>query len=139
MSAYEYWTGRGIDIGQVWRDYEEGEGYERKFLERSCHLLEIEFEIRAGYPVFAFEAIFKTTKRYFHDLKKACLTRSEDEQAARSISMGSNVDQLSGGGLESFVSSSSSARLWPTRKLSDRHSITWRGSWPYSTNILVPT
>ena len=82
MSTYEYWIGRDVDVNQVWRDYEAGVGYESKFRQTTCHLLEIEFHVAAGEPVFAFEAVFKTTKRYFHDLKKACLTPSEYDQAA---------------------------------------------------------
>jgi hypothetical protein len=31
MSLYEYWIGRNVDLNAVWRDYEEGAGYERKF------------------------------------------------------------------------------------------------------------
>lgn len=82
MSIYEYWIGQDVDVTQVWQDYEAGEGYERKFYERTCHLLEIEFDIPVGHPIFPFEAVFKTTKRYFHDLKQACLTSSEYDQAA---------------------------------------------------------
>jgi hypothetical protein len=82
VSIYEYWIGRDADANQAWRDYEAGSGYEHKFHETSCHLLQIEFDVPPGTPVFAFEAIFKTTKRYFHDLKQACLTPSEYAQAA---------------------------------------------------------
>jgi hypothetical protein len=82
MSLYEYWIGQNVDVAQAWRDYEAGEGYEHKFYERPCHLLEIEFDISAGHPIFPFEAIFKTTKRYFHDLKKASLTAPEYDLAA---------------------------------------------------------
>jgi hypothetical protein len=82
MSIYDYWIGRDVDVAQAWRDYEAGEEYERKFYERTCHLLEIEFDLQVGHPIFPFEAIFKTTKRYFHDLKRACLTASEYDLAA---------------------------------------------------------
>ncbi len=33
MSIYEYWIGRDVDVGEVWRAYEAGLGYERKFHE----------------------------------------------------------------------------------------------------------
>jgi hypothetical protein len=82
VSFYEYWTGKNADVTQAWQDYEAGEGYERKFYEQSYHLLEIEFDTPAGHPIFPFEAIFKTTKRYFHDFKKASLTAAEYDQAA---------------------------------------------------------
>lgn len=83
MSVYEYWIGQKVDLDGVWRDYEEGRGYERKFYETTCHLLEIEFEIPLlREPIFAFEAIFKTTKRYFHDMKQLCLSSDDYERAA---------------------------------------------------------
>jgi len=82
MSFYEYWIGRNVDLNAVWRDYEEGVGYERKFRQTTCHLLEIEFEIPpASDPLFAFEAVFKTTKRYFHDMKQLCLSPREYDEA----------------------------------------------------------
>jgi len=82
VSVYEYWIGKGVDVAQAWLDYEAGEGYEHKFYDRTCHLLEIEFDVPVGHPIFPFEAIFKTTKRYFHDLKEACLPPSEYDRAA---------------------------------------------------------
>ena len=83
MSVYEYWIGQKVDLDGVWRDYEEGQGYERKFYQTTCHLLEIEFEIPPPRdPIFAFEAIFKTTKRYFHDVKQLCLSPDDYEKAA---------------------------------------------------------
>jgi hypothetical protein len=83
MSFYEYWIGQHIDLNAIWRDYEEGVGYERKFRQSRCHLLEIEFELPpATDPLFAFEAIFKTTKRYFHDVKQLCLSPREYDEAA---------------------------------------------------------
>jgi hypothetical protein len=81
MSVYEYWIGQNVDVDGVWRDYEEGQGYERKFYQTTCHLLEIEFEIPPPHdPIFAFEAIFKTTKRYFHDVKRLCLSPDDYEK-----------------------------------------------------------
>ena len=84
MSVYEYWIGLDVNVKQIWRDYEAGLelGYDQKFYERTCHLLEIEFDVPVEYPIFASEAIFKTTKRYFHDLKRACLTPRDYDLAA---------------------------------------------------------
>src|SRR6266851_8591356 len=83
MSVYEYRIGRNLNLDAVWRDYEEGAGYERKFRQTTCHLLEIEFEMPpASDPLFSFEAVFKTTKRYFHDMKQLCLSPREYEEAA---------------------------------------------------------
>jgi hypothetical protein len=100
VSSYEYWIGRDVDVGETWRAYEAGVGYERKFHETTCHLLEIEFDVPIEHPLFAFEAIFKTTKRYFHDLKQACLSPSEYNQAAPlyfyGVSRGSAIYQWLG-------------------------------------------
>jgi hypothetical protein len=83
MSIYEYWIGQNVDLSAVWRDYEQGQGYERKFHQTACHLLEIEFNgPPLADPIFAFEAIFKTTKRYFHDMKELCLPPRDYEVAA---------------------------------------------------------
>jgi hypothetical protein len=81
MSLYSYWIGQGVDLDEVWRDYEAGRGYEQKFGQLNCHLLEIEFDVSVQDPIFAFEAIFRTTKRYFHDMKKVCLAPREYEAA----------------------------------------------------------
>lgn len=81
MSVYEYWIGKGVDADEAWRSYDEGRGYEQKFRQMTCHLLEIEFELPPTEPVFAFEAVFKTTKRYFHDLKQHCLAPQEYDEA----------------------------------------------------------
>lgn len=48
MSVHEYWIGEKVDADAVWRDYEAGRGYEQKYYQTTCHLLEIEFE---GPPV----------------------------------------------------------------------------------------
>ncbi len=82
MSVSEYWIGEGIDVRAIWRDYEEGRGYEDKFRQISPHLMVIEFETPTSDPLFTFEAVFKTTKRYFHDMKRLCFAPWEYDQAA---------------------------------------------------------
>jgi len=83
VSFYEYWIGKNINLDAVWRDYEEGSGYERKFRQIKCYLLQIEFENPpAADPLFSFEAVFKTTRRYFHDVKQSCLSPREYDEAA---------------------------------------------------------
>lgn len=83
MSIYEYWIGRNVNLDALWRDYENGAGYEEKFRKTTCHLIEIEFDVPPlGDPIFAFEAVFKTTKRYFHDLKQLCTSTRDYEEAA---------------------------------------------------------
>lgn len=83
MSIYEYWIGRNVNLDASWRDYENGAGYKEKFRKTTCHLIEIEFDVPPpGDPIFAFEAVFKTTKRYFHDLKQLCTSTRDYEEAA---------------------------------------------------------
>lgn len=83
MSVHEYWIGENVDADAVWRDYEAGRGYEQKYYQTTYHLLEIEFEVPpVRDPIFAFEAIFKTTKRYSHDLKKLCFSPQDYDKAA---------------------------------------------------------
>jgi hypothetical protein len=70
----EYWIGRGVDYGSIWRAYEAGTGYINKYDQMKAHLLVIEFETPdRSDPLFEHEAVFKTIKGYFHDMKHECL------------------------------------------------------------------
>lgn len=78
LSTSEYWIGDGIDYGAVWDAYESGQGYVQKYHSMEVHLLRIRLKEQSGdLPLFNFEAVFKTLKGYFHDLKKKCLTPHE--------------------------------------------------------------
>ncbi len=78
MSVEEYWIGQGVDYERVWRDYEEGFAYIEKFRLMRVHLIRIELEqFPADQPLFNHEAVYKTIKGYFHDLKHLCLTEDE--------------------------------------------------------------
>jgi hypothetical protein len=80
--TYEYWIGDGVDYEAVWAAYESGAGYVQKFHSTQVHLLRITLrEQPRELPLFNFEAVYKTIKGYFHDLKKACLSRAEYETA----------------------------------------------------------
>jgi hypothetical protein len=74
----EYWIGKGINYDAVWGAYESGMAYKEKFRRMQVHLLRITIEAHPlDQPLFNFEAVFKTVKGYFHDLKKMCLTEEE--------------------------------------------------------------
>jgi hypothetical protein len=74
----EYWIGKGVDYESLWDAYESGDGYMQKFRPMRVHLMRITFrEQPKQYPLFNFEAVYKTIKGYFHDLKKSCLTSEE--------------------------------------------------------------
>jgi hypothetical protein len=77
MDVLEYWIGRGVDYRAIWNAYDEGSsGYIDKYFSSDVYLLRLEF----GWPpydkpLFNHEAVYKTLKGYFHDLKYACLPR----------------------------------------------------------------
>src|SRR2546423_3071212 len=78
MSMYEYWIGEGVDYKKVWRDYEDGLAYIDKFKSMRAHLIRIELnQFPANLPLFNHEAVYKTIKGYFHDLKQLCLSHEE--------------------------------------------------------------
>lgn len=78
MSKYEYWIGEGVDYEKVWRDYESGLEYVDKFISIRAHLIRIELtEFPTHLPLFNHEAVYKTIKGYFHDLKQICLSKDE--------------------------------------------------------------
>lgn len=78
MPMYEYWIGRDIDYDQLWNDYEAGQGYIQKFHSMRVHLIRITLvQPQPQVPLFNHEAVFKTIKGYFHDLKQLCLAHDE--------------------------------------------------------------
>jgi hypothetical protein len=78
----EYWIGKEVGYGSLWDAYEAGGDYIEKFRSMRVHLLRITLrEQPREYPLFNFEAVYKTVKGYFHDLKKSCLTSEEYDTA----------------------------------------------------------
>jgi hypothetical protein len=97
----EYWIGDDVDYRGVWSAYEGGRGYIRKYQEMTVHLLVIKFETPPSeLPLFEHEAIFKTLKGYFHDLKKACFTKEQYQRSGPmflySVERGSGIYKLFG-------------------------------------------
>jgi hypothetical protein len=82
MSVEEYWIGQGVDYKAVWVSYEEGLGYIDKFRKMRVHALRIELaQFPSDLPLFNHEAVYKTIKGYFHDLKQQCLSPGESDVA----------------------------------------------------------
>jgi hypothetical protein len=78
MSTYEYWIGQGVDFAGVWNDYESGLDYIDKYRTMRVHLIRFTFEQPPSiWPLFNHEAIYKTIKGYFHELKRLCFTEHE--------------------------------------------------------------
>lgn len=71
MTIEQYWIGKGIDVEEVWSDFENGSGYKNKFGQMECHLIEIAFENPNSQPLFNHEAIYKTIKYLFHETKRS--------------------------------------------------------------------
>jgi hypothetical protein len=95
MSVEEYWIGRGVDYQDVWRSYADGLGYIDKFRTMRVHLFRVEFrQFPSHLPLFNHEAVCKTIKGYFHDLKQQCLSR--DEYAAAGPLFLYSVERASG-------------------------------------------
>jgi hypothetical protein len=94
---YEYWIGKGVDYDAIWRAHDSGEaGYLAKFQSMEVHALRIEFSTPPlNLPLHNQEAIFKTTKGYFHDMKQLCLSSAEYGSAGPlflySVERGSSV------------------------------------------------
>lgn len=78
MDIYEYWIGQDVDYKSVWQSYEEGIGYIDKFRSMRVHLLRIKLmQFPSDLALFNHEAVYKTIKGYFHDLKLYGLSKSE--------------------------------------------------------------
>jgi hypothetical protein len=81
MSIYEYWIGQDINFRGVWADYDGGMAYQEKYQTMRVHLIQLTFESTLDTPLFNHEAIFKTVKGYFHELKRTCLSSHDYEHA----------------------------------------------------------
>ncbi|HEX9775873.1 MAG TPA: hypothetical protein VGB83_09890 [Actinomycetota bacterium] len=79
----EYWMGKGLDADAVWGVFESGRGYVAKVESSTLYLLRLTFEGHpTNLPLFDFEAIYKTVKGTFHDVKAECFAPSAYDSAA---------------------------------------------------------
>ena len=102
IDVLEYWIGKNTDYYGIWRSYENGTAYIKKYKTMSVHLLELKLSIpQPEDPLFNHEAVFKTLKGYFHDLKFICLSRDEYGAAGPiflySVDRGSGIWRFLGG------------------------------------------
>jgi hypothetical protein len=81
-SFKSYWIGEDTNYNEIWSDYEEGlDGYSRKFNSMSVYLFRIKFKYPpSNLPLFNHEAIYKTIKGYYHDIKYLCFDRQTFNQ-----------------------------------------------------------
>jgi hypothetical protein len=83
MSVEQYWMGKGLDLDSLWRDFDGGSGYEQKVAASPLHLLRLTFaDHPPRLPLFDLEAVFKTVKGTFHEVKVECLTPKAYDEAA---------------------------------------------------------
>lgn len=93
----EYWIGRDVDYDTIWKAYDAGEkAYTSKFRSMETHALRIEFALPAAdLPILNQEAVYKTIKGYFHDMKELCLSPDDYAEAGpiflHSIERGSTI------------------------------------------------
>jgi hypothetical protein len=83
MSIYEYWIGKDIDFKQIWDDFDEGKaGYISKYQSMDLHLMEITFDNPdKKFALFSHEAVYKTIKGYYHELKHLLLSDYDYQQS----------------------------------------------------------
>jgi hypothetical protein len=82
MSFYEYWIGKGINLRQLWEDYEQGTGYIDKYRGMDVHLVQFTFkDPPVSLPLFNLEVVLKTMKAYFHEIKVLSLSQEEYNEA----------------------------------------------------------
>jgi hypothetical protein len=86
----------------VWSAYESGLAYIDKFHSTPAHILVIEFSNSNSHdPLFDHEAIFKTLKGLFHDLKKENMPVREYNQSGpmflHSVERGSSIYRFMAG------------------------------------------
>ena len=82
MSFYEYWTGKDINLSQLWDDYEQGFGYIDKYKTTQAYLIQFTFNNPPAYlPLFNIEVILKTMKAYFHEVKLLSLNQEDYNDA----------------------------------------------------------
>lgn len=111
-----YWIGKGTNYNEIWSNYEEGlNTYSTKFNSMSVYLFRIKFKYPpSNLPLFNHEAIFKTIKGYFHDIKHLCF----DEQTYNQMGPVFLYDIHRGSGVYDFLSELAPALilLWTLRK-----------------------
>ena len=78
MSIEQYWMGKNIDCDAIWRDFDDGQAYIKKVSMCDLHLLRLKFDSPGiMLPLFYHEAIFKTIKGTFHDVKQECYSEEK--------------------------------------------------------------
>lgn len=126
MSKEEYWIGKGLDLEQLWQDYDDGQGYIQKVAVSELHLLRLTFANHPSHlPLFDHEAIYKTVKGTFHEVKAECLTPEAYDRAAPiflyRVDRGSGIVEFLAqfDPLMTWVVALGAAAMWYRKALSD--------------------
>ena len=82
-TSEEYWMGKGLDLDRIWTVFDGGTGYINKVSSCDLHLLRLTFGSPALHsPLFSHEAIYKTIKGTFHDVKMECYSPQKYNELA---------------------------------------------------------
>lgn len=69
----QYWIGKDLNPNEFWDVYHTDPGYAKKFWQIKTHFLQIELKENDQFgPLNSFEAVYKTVKSYFHEIKFKC-------------------------------------------------------------------
>ncbi len=101
MSVEQYWMGKGIDLDAIWRDFDDGRDYIDKVSNSELYLLRLTFDSPlARLPLFDHEAIYKTVKGTFHDVKLECFPQRKYDSSApiflHGVRRGSGIHEFLG-------------------------------------------
>jgi hypothetical protein len=119
MPIDEYWMGKNIDVDRIWADYDEGHGYVEKVASANNYLLRLTFSGHpTELPLFDHEAIFKSVKSAFHDIKAECMPADIYNQTTPiflyRVDRGSGIYEFLAEfrGLITFVGGLAAASMW---------------------------
>lgn len=136
MPYEQYWIGKGVDLDQLWSDFDEGDGYIEKVEGTRLHVLRLTFSTHPKHlPLFDHEVIFKTVKGAFHDIKAECMSARAYDRAApiflSSVDRGSAMYQFLAEltPLFPFIAALAAASMWyrtASRKDQDFDEKCWR-------------
>lgn len=78
MDIKEYWIGENVNPLSAWEAYDRGLGYVNKFRNTSIYVMQITFVAPPkDLPLFNMEAVYKTLKSYYYEMKRLALSPQE--------------------------------------------------------------
>src|SRR6185312_13576445 len=119
MPLDDYWMGKNIDVDRIWADYDQGDGYIAKVASAENYLLRLSFSGHpTELPLFDHEAVFKSVKSAFHDIKAECMAPAAYDATAPiflyRVDRGSGIYEFLAElpGIFPFVGALAAASMW---------------------------